>query len=388
MKALLKPLVVTVYCIAMLYAVVMGAKQPWYNWDMLGYVGSVVAWTEKTPEAIYEKTFTPVRAEVPDWVYKQYMENPLSAEARAFAQQLPLYNVKPLYTGLMWLVHQFGPTLPTASWMISVASLALLSIVLFLWTPRYMNHSVWLICIIGLTYLFPWSMSMLAHLSTPDALCTLLTTAMVYSWVERKSLALFVLFAYLSQFTRPEALMLSSGLAIYFAFMTPEPQRMNKLFVCMFVAVLMATYFVVSKFGGNYGLERWFIYAFIDKTPYPAEATSHLTLEMYWNTLAPSIILFVQNPRTALMIAWSLLAGLLYYLKPVAGNKQNLFILLITWSCLCVRFMMFPGWGEDRYYFVYFIIIIYTGGEMMAPYISALLKTLRTTHQKIVDTDV
>jgi hypothetical protein len=165
-----------IYAAIMLHAVVLGFTQPWRNWDIIGYVGSVIDWQEKTPDAVYANTMATMKANVPD-LYDQFTGNPLSATQKAFMQELPIYEVKPLYVALMWLVSLFGITLTTASWVISALCFAALAALLFVWRPRYMARDVWLIVILALSYLGPWPMATLSRFSTPDALCTLLVVA-------------------------------------------------------------------------------------------------------------------------------------------------------------------------------------------------------------------
>ena len=375
--------IVAVYGTLMLYASVLGVTRPYCNWDMLGYVASVVSWQTHGDEAIYATTMQAVKENVPDWMFQQFAENPLSSEAHGFVEQLPIYQVKPLYNGLMWLLHQPGIPLPVASWIVSAASFGILAIILFLWRPRYMTESVWLLLVLALTFFWSESMSILPVLSTPDALCTLLTTAGLFGWLHLRSARAFYVLGILAMLARPDALLFLGLVAVYFAYLAPANYRLPRLYTAVFCAFMVIAYMLVSKLTGNYGLERWFIYAFIHKTAQIAEQTDHLTMERYWQVLYPSTLLFLGFARTMTMIGFSLLATGCYLLKPLPENRVWHHMLLLSWASLIIRFLMFPGWGEHRYYYVYYIIMLRAGGELIAPYASGVWRVLRAHHDEI-----
>lgn len=377
-------LVPFVYIAAMSHATLEGFRAPYMNWDMIGYVASAISWNDKTVPGIYEKTMKALREVASDDLYKDIKSNPLSAEDKAFVEQLPIYRVKPLYYGLMWVMHETtGMGLPKASWVISATCFGLLSVLLYFWRPRYMAREIWLLLIITLTYAFPWPMTSLACLSTPDCIATLLILTAFFSWFMRHSFKLYCAFSWIAIFARPDALLPCSAVAAYCALFAPQAHRMPLKQAAAFIVFSSITYFTISRLTGNYGLERWFIYAFIDKTPYPAEATDRLTLERYWNVLSPSTLLFLQNPRNYSMCIFSTLACFSYWMRPADGNRFWLQIMGIIWLSLTVRFLMFPAWGDDRYYFVYYLPILFAGGELISAYTKVFWKMLQEHRKRI-----
>jgi hypothetical protein len=345
---------------------------------MLGYTGSVVAWSAKDANGIYQGTMSAAEQAIPRAVYNEYKSNPLSAEPRAFVQQLPTYKIKPLYDASMWLVHAVTKvSLPAASWCISATCFALLSALLFFWRPHYMTRDAWLIIVIGLTYLWPWSMDSLARFSTPDCVATLLTMGALYSWIERRSFSLFCVFSWFAILARPDALILCGSLAVYFAVAASQEFRISTYRTIVLLGVLTATYLTLSRFAGDYGWERLFIFSFIDRTPYPADATDHLTLRRYWDVLVPATTLFFDKGRTIAVALFSAVACLCYYLKPAEDNRLWFHMVVLFWACIVVRFLLYPAWGDDRYYFMYYLPILFGGGELMAAYLKALIKVLQ-----------
>ena len=360
----------TIYFAAMGYFVFLGFTQPYMNWDMLGYVGSVTEWSTSDPEQVYAKTMQAARKVSSISLFHAYLDNPLSARSDAFAQELPLYQVKPLYNALVWVVgHRVS--LPAATWIVSASSFALLSVLLFAWYPHHMAREVWLTILVALAVLWRFPMSHLAQLSTPDCVAMLLQMAAIYAWMRRQSFILFALFCWLACLARPDALFLSLALAICFALQAQE-RAIPVLQTCGLVLVLVITCAAITHFSW-YSYSQFFIHSYVDRRPFPGQLTEQLTLGRYWNTLASSCVLFVKAPRQIAMVVLSLFAGVCYCFK-AAENRHNLLLLIAAWVALAVRFMLFPAWGDDRYYFTYWVPILFACGELMTPGASVLWK--------------
>jgi hypothetical protein len=376
-------LVALIYAGAMGYATWTGFTAPYQNWDMLGYVGNVTSWQTKNAADVYPATLKIMKENVSDGLYNDIISNPLSNNARAFTEQLPFYRVKPLYTGAIWLLNQTGLPLPNATWVVSATCFGLLSIVLFLWRPRYMAQEAWLLLIVALTYLLEWPMRSLACFSTPDALATLLVTGAFYAWWTRHSFRLFFILGWLAELARPDAMIVCGALAGYFTLLSPHKLRMPVQGAALFLALLVITQITVSHFAGSYGWERLFIYSFLDKAPYPAEATDHLTPARYWGVISANFLLYGGEARTLSIALFSLLALCSYYLRPAEGNRLWLHLLLIIWGCITVRFLLFPAWGDDRYSFGYYLFILFAGGELISAYTAVLWKMLQEHRKRI-----
>jgi hypothetical protein len=373
------------YGFLMLYAVVSGLTAPYRNWDMLGYIGSVTEWSESSPERIYADTMKAAKDGVPDWVYDQYAHNPLSSEPRSFTQQLPFYQVKPLYTAAIWLFHRTGLSLPSASWTVSALSFAALSILLFLWRPRYLPRDVWLLLILLYTFAWPlmlagllpkslhfiaeswaWPIESLAHMSTPDALCTACLIGAASSVLFRSAFHWFCLLGLMAMLARPDAILPVAAFGTYFALLAPAPYRTHLKQTALFLLALGLVYLTVGHFTHSYGLAYTFMYSFIDKTPYPAETPQHLTWFDYWRVFQPSIINLFSYGRVLLVTVLSLAGLFAHYLRPAPGNRIWRDILLLIWATFALRFALFPSSDEHRYYYFYYLIILFASGELLA----------------------
>lgn len=364
------------------YAVVLGFVQPYKNWDMLGYVGSVTQWRISDPEKIYAQTMKAVEENSSAPLFRSYQQNPLSARADAFYQELPIYQVKPLYNALVWTVSHIV-SLPAATWIVSASSFAFLAALLFAWHPHHMARETWLIMLVMLSFLWQWPMSHLARLSTPDSLVMLLQMAAIYAWMQYRSFIVFALFCWLACFARPDGLFLSIALTICFAIPCRD-RAISSSRACVLILFLVITCIAITHFSRWYSYGQFFIHNYVDRRPFPGQITDHLTLERYWTILSPSFLLFIGAPRQIAMIVFSLIAGLCYYLKS-ADNKPALLLLLAAWTALAVRFLLFPAWGDDRYYFAYWVPILFACGELISPYASVLSKIIQAHRFQIRD---
>lgn len=374
--------VLLAYWGVMLHTALMGFLHPWCNWDMLGYIGSIIAWSDPSASSVHLKTLATAQASIPLWIYQQFLDNPLSASSDAFVPLLPMYQVKPLYTSLMWCIHQLGPSLPSASWIVSSVSFALLAFVLSQWRSSQLPRSFWLLLLITLNYLYPYPLLSLAHLSTPDGLCTLLTTFLLVGWLRWQSFPLLLCTALLAELARPDSLVLSSLLVLYFAMASAPLKRLGKVQAVYTVLLLGFTYLLVGKLSHNYSLDRWFVYSFIQQAPHVVDMPQHVPLATYWAVLSSNSLHFLFLPRTMTLLVWSLLACLAYAVKPSSG-RLYFHLLIISWLSLMIRFILYPSWDE-RYYFPYFLIQLMAGGEMLFPYLSGIWKVLHRVHREII----
>jgi hypothetical protein len=364
-----------IYFAIICYATVLGLTSPYCNWDMLPYVASVVAWQGGNPDMIYGETMAAVKAAIPGWIYDQYVHNPLSAEATSFVQVLPFCQVKPLYNGFVWLGHHLvGLSLPVATWSVSAASFALLGFTLDRWRCRHLPRSAWLLLVVGLGFLGSYPMASLARWSTPDALCTLLLAAAVHAGLFARSAARFALFGWLATLARPDGVLFVGPLTLYFAFFQRPRLPGAGLAFLLFLAASALT---VSILAGSYGWERMFVYSFLDKTPTPAVDDLHLTWDGYVSALTGGAALFFGSARVLALLALSGLACVAHYLKTAPDNTFNFHLLLATWATIGGRFLVWPAWGDDRFYYAYFLLILYCSGELAAPYLRALCRLLQ-----------
>jgi hypothetical protein len=327
---------------------------PYYNWDLIAYMGVVNTQVEQTPEAAHAVTFAELRERLPPAHYNGLtgqntrapgfpaFKSAISTNPDYFAQQLPFYSVKPLYPMLMYLLSRLGMDLVTASVFISKAAYLLLGAVLFYWLLKYYPPLGSLV-ISALLMSLPFVVA-LARFSTPDALSALVVFMALLLFIE-------------SSYTKTAHALLVTSVAI-------RPDNM------MFVLLLMGYSFVARKetramsaavglaafilyqaqviYSGNYGWSTLFHHSFVGRLVAPADQEVVVSFSQYLKILinqsrAPAIAL--GSYSLTLFILLSLLVLKLLF-KPLYLLDRKFQTVSATLVFMCAHWLVFPSQKE------------------------------------------
>ncbi len=365
-----------IYILAMTAAFLNGWKNPYYNWDMLCYMGSVVSFEEKDPRTVYDTVMQAAKAEIPDWVYQQHIKNALSAEYTAYMDQVPLCQIKPLYTGSAWALHKLGVPLAESTWRISNISFLILAVVMFLWKPQFMPRNAWLLLSLLICFVWDFPVATVGNLSTPDAMSTMLSITAFYALLRKRSVLAFCVLGVLSTLARPDAMIIFSGATLYFAFLSPREWRWSKLSAALMLVALVISYSAFKMAFGGYTFAQYFIHSLVATSQHPGRITQELSLQLYWWIFSGSFWLFFSQSRVLTLLAVSLLAFIAFYLKPNPDRRIWRDMLLLTIAAWGLRFLMWPSWGDFRFYYTYSILVLFTAGEVIGPFACAVWKKI------------
>ena len=105
------------YLLIAVLALWQSASKPMHNWDMIGYVAAAKSFEESDASALHDFTYRQLRESVTHKKYTSlasgkgdlYRET-ISEDPAAFAEQLPFYRIRPVYTGLIYLSTRRGST--------------------------------------------------------------------------------------------------------------------------------------------------------------------------------------------------------------------------------------------------------------------------------------
>ena len=184
-----------VYCISYL-------NHPLHNWDVLGYVAAAHSFEEKDPQALHKFTFDQVRKSVSDQTYKALASPPgdepqavyrrtMSKNPYAFYEQLQFYQIRPVYTGSIYLLSKLGVNIVYATHLISGIAVVVGIMILYLLCKAFLAGPF--------VYLAPFFAIVfgaldLVRYSTPDGLafCAVITSA--YLFLKDNKMWLLLLF--------------------------------------------------------------------------------------------------------------------------------------------------------------------------------------------------
>jgi hypothetical protein len=166
-------------------------RRPSYNWDMLPYMAVVLG------PASHDSVYSLARTHLSPETYALLSDGGLpyrremAANAASFAQQMPYYSVKPLYTGLVYVCYHLGVPLIGATVLPSLLGYIGIGILLLVWTRKYLPGAE-LFCALVMVTAPMWEM---ARTSSPDGLSAFLMLGGLYFILEKgPMLAAFALF--------------------------------------------------------------------------------------------------------------------------------------------------------------------------------------------------
>jgi hypothetical protein len=323
---------------------VAALAQPTYTWDLVGYIGSSV--NSSDPEIIYRETFTaiqPVRSNK-----GLQLENPYRVDVAAnpfhFAEQLPLYSIKPVYVALLKTLHRFGLPYPKAAVVISAASNFALAMLLWFWLSAYVEGVV-LFAACTLIMLSP-NVLEVSRWATPDALAMLVAAAGLYLILAREQFFWGSSLLVLDVWIRTDAIVLA-GIVLFVLLVR---RRLEFIQFASLSILALASYFVISRYSGDYGWTVLFYNSFLGGVTTPGETTLHVTIGMYLKQVVKGAYLLLVDGSFAL---YGLLACLALWLRRSSAYVQMAVVVL---GSRVVSYLLYPN-GDQRYTAILYVIV-------------------------------
>lgn len=224
-------------------------KHPAYNFDMLAYMALILRIDQnKSIEEIHNETYLIASQNVPVDEYKKLTETPafrkkFETNPAEFKKILPNYIVKPLYLWSCWLFYKSGIPLPTATVLPSIISYLILGLFLFHW---FTKHLPILIAFSGaMLIMLSTFVTAIARLSTPDLLSALFLLAAFYFILEKRNLALMLLFFLLSVLARVDNIITCFFITSFLTFFKKWKSISIKEYLLIIITLAIAYIFIV-----------------------------------------------------------------------------------------------------------------------------------------------
>ncbi|HEY8470266.1 MAG TPA: hypothetical protein VIL18_11520 [Longimicrobiales bacterium] len=356
----------TVFALLALLAANLRWAEPYYNWDMLGYVGAAHRLAGASPVEAHRWTFDRAAEVVPPEQYAWLVEGSelgqtVAADPAAFTQQLPFYSVKPAYPLLIRALDALGLEPILASVWISRAAYAAIGLVILLWLWRFLS--------LGAALATAWAIMAVqvvletGQLSTPDALSAVVVLSALCLVFEAHRFGTGLFLLLLSIAIRPDNLLWLMIVAGYVALQDRGARARAGVAAAAGVAAFVALF----AWAGEPGWRALFHHAFVEPLPYPAAHAPSLGLggyarvylrETHPANLPPFVVLF------ALLGAWLLVSRLRRF-----GRGDPGVALLAAVGCFAaVHWLLYPD--EDRLlvtgYLVVLVMLVRTLAEFAA----------------------
>jgi hypothetical protein len=341
-----KPFTLAFVPYALLFLALSAAAlaQPTYTWDLVGYIGSSI--DSSNPEFLHQETFGAIRSIKEN--KNLQLENPYRADIAAnpyhFAQQIPLYSIKPVYVALIKGLHHFGVSYPRSAVSISAASNFLLALLLWFWMSPYLGSLPrFAACV--LIMLSP-NLLELSRWATPDALSTFLAAVGLYLILGRKQYFWGCAALVFDIWVRTDAVVLA-GIVMMFLLLR---RRIDFPQFASLSILALGSYFVINRFAGNYGWSVLFHESFSGGLVNPGEALTHVSLVAYLRQLVKGSYMVLTEGSFAV---YALLAGFALWLKKSSPYSQMAAVVL---GSRLVSYALYPN-GDQRYTAILYLIV-------------------------------
>jgi hypothetical protein len=368
-------LAMVIYAVTVVYSLAHWLSQPVRNWDMLGYVGCIVAMDTDDPKEIRARTLEEIRPVVWPELYIEYADkNHLSNNDDNFYRQLPFYRIKPLYVGAVWLFHKMGAGLAASTWLVSAFSFAAIAALLSWWRPRDANRGVWLLGISALMMLGYLPLGTFAGYSVPDPLSLAFFLVALLGWMRKRSLPLYAAGSLLCVLARPDALIQVFFMTVYFALFAEKRHRLTRVQAGIAVAIYMAGYIGIRLGLGSGGWSVLFYRAFIDEALMNVNQSEiHITLAQYFAAFWAGVKRELVDPRLITLFLVSGGALVAAWRQEVAVRRHWVWMLAFTWAAFGARFLLFPG-SDERYFYSFYVMMIMASCELYAPIFTQVME--------------
>jgi 4-amino-4-deoxy-L-arabinose transferase-like glycosyltransferase len=345
------------FYIALTCLVVFAGQKPYYNWDCLPYMASILVFDQDLNNAdLHTAVYDNLQENVPKKTFEVltqtegYFEN-MYQNADAFHQQLPFYYIKPCYIGLSWISYKLGSNLIFATVLPSLLALWGIGFILFSWLSSM--FSLKKAAIISVLLLLTVPLAKLGRLSTPDSLSCFFLLLGVY-WFYAKKCWLWVALALaLAILSRPDNVIFV-GLFLVALVWKKYWSYQDIIFTCL---LGLFAYAIPKLLLPSYSWQTLFIHSFVDQLNYPQTELVNLKVTQY-------VSIVVRNSFRELSI--SLIPLLLIFSISIWGarSKQDITTKLLLFtiiSAVIVRYLLFPVlWGRFMapYYLIALILIL------------------------------
>jgi hypothetical protein len=362
-----------IYALAVIYSVWHGVSAPVRNWDMMGYVGAVIAAETDVPQEIHARMLAEIKPVVWPALYTEYAEkNRLSADAGNFYRQIPFYTIKPLYVAAVKLLNGLGAGLAASTWYVSTFSFIVMAAALTGWRPREANRGIWLLALSALMTLGYIPLGKFAGYSTPDPMSLMFFILAFVLWVRRKSPAGYTICNLLCVLTRPDALIQVVILTTYLVLFSAKDLRMKQSEAAITAGICCTGYLGVQLAMDAPGWVAIFYRGFINDNFDFTAAEAHLTVKQYFTAVFAGIGRELVNPRFILFVLLSVGALAEAWRRRATARLEWIWLLLAAWACFGARMALFPS-TDERYFYGYYLLMIIASLELFAPFANELL---------------
>jgi hypothetical protein len=333
--------------------------KPFHNWDMIGYIGAAKSFEEQDVYVLHTFTFDQLRRSVSKEEYKiltspegddehAVYRRAISTDSSAFKEQLPFYQIRPVYTGLIYLLYKTGINIAFATHLISGFAVVVAIAFLYLMSVSFLAKP-FIYAVPPLAIIF--GVLDLARYSTPDGLAFLSVIASVFLYLNACIAMLLVLLPIILGIRTDLILFTTPLLFLIFLF-----DKRNRWKAALSTIISVVIYSGIGAYWGNRGWSTVFYFTFVEILAHPISIPPTLTAQEYFYALFNGTELLVSNKSFVLYLL--LAAYSLYLIKSRAkmasvATAFTLSTAVTTFACLAFvgsHFLAFPVAWDNRFF--------------------------------------
>lgn len=350
--------------------------KPVYDWDMLAYAAIQYKkqglTNEQTHEKIYNELLPSLSKDVQSFLTSEEFDKHSAASVEYFSEQLPFYEIKPLYNGLVEVLCSLGLTPLKAMRVLSGLSYAILTLLTYVALSSRLRFDVSSL-FTALICLMPTVM-LSFRLLTPDGLSTVLIVGACVLFLLRSNFHLSMILLILSIGFRPDNVVIAVAAAIVFHLFNENKTAWWS--AAIYVAASLALYFIIVLGFNGYGWKITFQHSIIDlNKPIHDWKSIPLTITDYFKHFLLSFRKYQLVWLPALFFAALSFVSTKSLLSKNVFDKKLLAIVIVLASAMAIKYLAFPRL-DVRYYVPQFVF---------AMTLIVLALTINTRFEKLQD---
>jgi hypothetical protein len=325
--------------------------RPFHNWDVVGYVASAKSFDGSDAAALQAFTYAELRGVLPPDLYEDIARaknigtgrgaayrHAVSSDAAAFAEQLPYYQIRPLYTGLIYLLYRTGVDIEFATHAISGIGVAAGLLLLYLLAGARLSPPF-------ASLLPPFAIALglfdLARFSTPDGLA-FAAVMLLARWLAMARINALLLAIPCVLGIRTDLILFTSPLLL--ALFVHQPENRRK--IALSAAASVAIYFAIVGYYGNPGWSTFFYCTMVQRCTHPLSNPPALTPHDYFDALASGLRALASDADFAIYLL--LVLASLYLIRKRGGTDRRhratpLILLATSATYVVCRFFALPA---------------------------------------------
>jgi hypothetical protein len=347
----------SIVVVSALPVLLLGARHPYNNWDMLGYVAAAYHADGLRGQQLLERTYADVRQHVDAASYAELLagndpeyRRVVASDPSALEEQLPFYSIRVAYVAsLRALKHLHVPY--AAGTQLVAAGFALGCVVMLALICEQCGAPLWLLPLVvaGTGYVE------LAAISAPDSMACCLALFATWLFLRGHKLAL-ALFAVLP-LARTEYVLLACSTLGYLA------ARGGGAAALVALAASMVTYGLVALSPGTYAYATLFNFTFFATTPFPSRLVPSHAVRDYariYYRLGAQLLLNAHAVVYALALGtWFRRRGVMILDRQLCG------LLVFPLLFLGLRLLLFPLLRERFVAYSTSLVLIWLGSQLL-----------------------